>query len=124
MKTILICLLLLLPSIAQAEILSTHFDKKEFACKCCGLYIKNKELLFKLELLRARLNKPIIITSGTRCIKHNKEVGGVSNSQHTKGKAVDIKVKGVNPKLVAQEAKKCGFTWIKVYSTWTHIDTR
>ena len=104
--------------------LSTHFSSGELACKCCGVYVDNKELLFRLEMLRSKLGKPIIITSGYRCPKHNKEVGGVANSQHTKGTAVDIKVKGVNPAEVSRVAKQCGFTWTKVYSTWTHIDIR
>ena len=30
------------------------------------------------------------ITSGFRCYKINREVGGVPNSQHTKGQAVDV----------------------------------
>ena len=104
--------------------LSTHFSSAELACKCCGVYVENKELLFRLEMLRAKLGKPIIITSGYRCPRHNKEVGGVANSQHTKGTAVDIKVAGYTPAQVAQLAKQCGFTWTKVYSAWTHIDIR
>ena len=44
-----------------------------------------------LEKIRKAWGKPIVITSGYRCEKLNKAVGGVSNSQHCKGQAVDIK---------------------------------
>jgi hypothetical protein len=103
---------------------SKHFDSKEFACKCCGRTKINIELIIALEKLRELVGRPIIITSGYRCPKHNKEVGGVEHSQHTLGNAVDIKVKGVPPSEVAKLAKQCGFTWTKVYATWTHCDVR
>lgn len=45
-----------------------------------------------LEPLRAHLNAPIIITSGYRSPLVNKLVGGVANSQHQKGEAVDIRL--------------------------------
>lgn len=45
-----------------------------------------------LDPLRRLYGKPIIITSGYRCQKLNDLVGGVSNSWHTKGNAVDIHV--------------------------------
>ncbi len=37
---------------------------------------------------------PITISSGYRCAALNKAVGGVSNSQHMKGQAADINIKG------------------------------
>ena len=37
---------------------------------------------------------PITIASGYRCPALNKAVGGVTNSQHMKGEAVDIFIKG------------------------------
>ena len=37
---------------------------------------------------------PIQISSGFRCAALNKAVGGVSNSQHMKGQAADINIKG------------------------------
>lgn len=46
-----------------------------------------------LDPLRRIHLKPIIITSGYRCEKLNKAVGGVANSWHTKGNAADIHIK-------------------------------
>jgi zinc D-Ala-D-Ala carboxypeptidase len=45
-----------------------------------------------LEPFRVELGKAVIITSGYRCPKLNKAVGGVSTSQHMKGQAADIQV--------------------------------
>ncbi len=46
-----------------------------------------------LDTARAIAKVPFIITSGYRTPEHNKAVGGVSNSSHVKGLAVDLAVK-------------------------------
>ena len=43
-----------------------------------------------LEPLREHAGQAIIITSGYRCRRLNKAVGGVANSQHCTGEAADI----------------------------------
>lgn len=43
-----------------------------------------------LDPLREAYGKPIRVTSGYRCARLNKVVGGVENSQHTKGQAADL----------------------------------
>ena len=73
------------------------FKEKELCCKCCGqlppLARENVEALVEnvLDPLRERYGKPIVVNSGYRCPKHNKEVGGATNSQHIKGEAADIR---------------------------------
>ena len=52
----------------------------------------DKEFLFKLDEARMLAGTPFKITSGYRTEKHNKKVGGVKGSSHTKGCAVDIAV--------------------------------
>lgn len=47
---------------------------------------------FVLEPLRVAIDKPIRISSGYRCERLNKAVGGVYNSQHLKGQAADIDI--------------------------------
>ena len=49
---------------------------------------------YVLEPLRVAMNRPIKISSGYRCETLNKAVGGVYNSQHLKGQAVDIDIQG------------------------------
>ena len=58
-----------------------------------------------LEPLREHFNKPVVISSGYRCPKLNRLVGGVPNSQHQKGEAADIK-------LYSVEEGKRWFNWI------------
>ena len=73
------------------------FKEMELSCKCCGLLPpfarENIEALVEdvLDPLRERYGKPIVVNSGYRCAKHNKEVGGVANSQHLRGEAADIR---------------------------------
>lgn len=54
-----------------------------------------------LDPIRERFAVPMIITSGYRCKRVNKLVGGVDNSQHMKGKAVDFCFAGFSKKEMA-----------------------
>jgi uncharacterized protein YcbK (DUF882 family) len=68
-----------------------HFEQEEFACECgCGFDTLNPQLEYKLELARVTAKIPFVINSACRCEKHNKAEGGLSNSAHLEGKAVDI----------------------------------
>lgn len=49
---------------------------------------------YVLEPLRVAMDEPIKIGSGFRCQALNKAVGGVYNSQHLKGQAVDLCIDG------------------------------
>lgn len=51
-----------------------------------------------LEPIRERFAVPMIITSGYRTERVNALVGGVDNSQHTKGEAVDFCFAGFSKK--------------------------
>lgn len=79
-----------------------HFKKSEFRCKCgCGFDNISTNLVSILEDIRAYFGgKPLIITSGCRCSKHNSNVGGVAGSRHVSGKAVDMYISGVNTKTL------------------------
>ena len=74
-----------------------YFNKSEFTCKCgCGLNNIQLEVVKIADEVREHFGSPAIVTSGTRCEKRNKEVGGVSNSRHLKGKAIDMYVKNIS----------------------------
>ena len=62
---------------------------------------------YVLEPLREAMNEPIPISSGFRCEQLNRAVGGVSNSQHTRGQAADLCIGG------DIERGKKWFNWIK-----------
>ena len=82
-----------------------------------------KDIMFKLERAREFFGAPIIITSGYRDPSKNESVGGVKDSSHTSGKAVDIRC--ADPEM---QKKLCwalgaaGFRRIGVYSKHIHAD--
>jgi hypothetical protein len=43
-----------------------------------------------LDILRATVERPLVVSSGCRCDKHNAAVGGAPLSRHTIGCAADI----------------------------------
>ena len=103
--------------------IATNFLLSEFACKDGSkTVIVDYELVEKLQRLRDKVGKPVVITSGYRTAAYNKRCGGISTSHHLTGKAADIKVSGMTPLQVALEADKIGFKGIGVYPTFTHVD--
>lgn len=61
------------------------------------------------ERLRERCGgKPYHVTSAFRCAKHNAEVGGVSNSYHLSGRAIDGYIEGVSAVEAVSRAKILG----------------
>ena len=68
-----------------------YFKEEEFACKCgCGLNNVTQRVKEKVVKLRDVIGCAVVITSGSRCIQHNKKVGGHINSGHLSGLALDI----------------------------------
>lgn len=92
-----------------------HFSMAELECKCgCGRMEVPKGFLDKLEELRAAYGKPMIITSGYRCPKHNNAVSASGfDGPHTLG-AVDIAVSGADAHELLQHAFMIGFTGIGI----------
>ena len=79
--------------------LTNNFNKAEFDCKCgCEMpkevLINIQKLANQLQILRNKVGVSVKINSAYRCIKHNKSIGGVSNSQHVLGKAADVVING------------------------------
>ena len=48
-----------------------------------------------LEPVRAKFEKPVLITSGFRSLEVNRKLGSSDSSQHVKGQAVDFEIPGV-----------------------------
>ena len=76
-----------------------YFARGEFACKCgkfCDGYPAemDKKLIQIADRMRKDFGSPVIVSSGLRCRKHNANVGGVSNSRHLTGKAMDFCIPG------------------------------
>jgi len=76
--------------------LSEHFSKAELACHCCGTLKIEAALLDALELLRSLVGKPVVVHDAYRCPMHNQKVGGVNDSEHTRGMAADVSIPGLS----------------------------
>jgi len=85
--------------------LSEHFKLGEFTKSSSHPEVYNipsheaianlKRVCGWLEVLRKRYGGPIIINSGYRSPQLNRKIGGVKNSNHLTGCAVDIRVTGM-----------------------------
>lgn len=115
--------------------ITPHFNSREFRCKCGTPhdFQVSEDLVNKLEVVYKRLNcSKIIISSGFRCVKHDKSVGGSGTGQHTLGRAADYCCYGqdgniISSKLVCCTAQDVGFTGIANINanyTYTHSDVR
>ena len=102
------------------------FKEKEFACRCCGqlppLARENVRALVSevLDPVREKLGMPIVVNSGYRCEKHNKDVGGVKNSQHLRGEAADVTCADL-PRLKALIIENGKFDQLITYPTFLHV---
>ena len=81
------------------------------------------EFLAKLEVAREYANIPFRITSGYRTKERNIQVGGVSDSSHTKGLASDIAcTSGRERCIIIKALLDAGFNRIGVSNTFIHVD--
>ena len=78
-----------------------YFQKAEFRCKCgCGADSMEEKLVKTADKVRGYFGNPMTVSSGRRCTTHNARVGGVSNSRHLTGKAMDFCVRGMSASMV------------------------
>lgn len=108
--------------------LSKNFELSEFACKCCGQTPDPNDHEFRyfvsiLQEVRDLCKFPLKIVSGYRCEKHNKKVGGVKDSSHLKGIAVDIEITNDYSRLILiQSALEVNIKRIGISKTFIHLD--
>ena len=87
-----------LPKVDWNEV--KYFDKNEFRCNCGGKYCTgfpaepHPQLVKVADRVRGHFGSAALISSGVRCETHNANVGGVSNSRHLTGKAMDFRISG------------------------------
>ena len=77
-----------------------YFTRDEFKCQCGGRYCNGypaepSQILLKCaDQVREYFGASVNVTSGLRCPTHNANEGGVYNSRHVTGKAMDFYVTG------------------------------
>ena len=78
-----------------------YFTRDEFKCKCGGRYCNGypaemqKEVVAVANRARRIFGARAYVISGLRCAQHNANEGGVANSQHMYGEAIDLCIEGV-----------------------------
>ncbi len=104
-----------------------HFKPSEFACKCgqCdgGAERMDYDLLKMLDQAREEAGVPFKITSGYRCAEHNAAVGGVKDSAHVYGFAVDIAALSSPARYaVVRALLMLGARRVGIADTFVHVD--
>lgn len=102
------------------------FSPQELACRGTGQLMLVPEAMDKLQALRDRIGRPIIINSGYRSPAHNKAVGGAKASRHMLGLAFDCRQDNQNPQEFIEAAIAVGFRGIGTYpkQNFIHVDGR
>lgn len=116
----------------QAVQLTKNFKSTEFDCHgkgCCSETLVDQKLVEYAQKIRDHFGKPVNVSSGYRCLTHNRSIGSGDGSQHVKGGAADIYINGVAPIEIARYAENLGIKGIGLYETeadgyFVHIDVR
>lgn len=108
----------------------TYFDRSEFACHCGGKHCNGypaepqEKLIRVADRVRKALGGAATVSSGVRCSRHNSSVGGVSNSRHLAGKAMDFCIAGKSAEQTlayVQNQPEIRYAYA-IDSTFVHMD--
>lgn len=103
-----------------------HFAAHEFTCRCgCGANLTTSELLDVAEDIRHAFgDKPLIISSGTRCQRWNDGLSNsAKNSKHLTGEAFDGTIHDVPANKVVEYVNNSGIGWsYAIDSNYFHVN--
>lgn len=110
-----------------------HWLPEEFRCRC-GEYhepycdgfpvLPDRTLLELADDIRAQFGKPAHRSSAIRCPQHNADEGGVANSRHLSGKALDFFIEGITGAQLlsaVQKDPRCRYAYI-ISGQYVHMD--
>jgi D-alanyl-D-alanine dipeptidase len=97
-----------------------HWRSSFYPCIIAAPYQGALKVHEVLDPAREKLGSPIVVNSGYRCPKHNKEVGGVANSQHMRGEACDIRCTD-NKRLVQIIEQGGKYDQLIIYPSFIHV---
>ena len=104
-------------------ITSKYFKEAEFKRLGCSLQNMDQRLMNMLDAARGLAGIPFVLTSAYRNPEKNKAVGGVGNSAHTRGLAVDISCPNGRARwLIVINAINAGFKRIGIGDNFVHLD--
>lgn len=107
-----------------------YWSREEFRCRCGGKYCNgfpaepNQTLVELVDDIRHKAGRPGIPSSGLRCPTWNSIQGGVENSDHCKGKALDFSIEGMSGEqllTLAQSDPRTRYAYI-IDGGWVHVD--
>ena len=107
-----------------------YWSREEFRCLCGGKYCNgfpvepNQILVELVDDIRHKAGRPGIPSSGLRCKTWNALQGGVANSDHMEGKALDFSVEGMSGSqllALAQADSRTRYAYI-IDGGWVHVD--
>ncbi|MCC5987294.1 MAG: DUF882 domain-containing protein [Pararhodobacter sp.] len=103
-----------------------NFSPAEIACRGTGQLKLNPAAMDRLQALRDRLGKPMILRSAYRTPEHNRSVGGAPRSKHMEGIAFDVSMANHDRQAFIAAAEAVGFGGIGTYprSNFIHVDAR
>lgn len=104
-----------------------YFKPSEFKCRCkraeCDGVDVDKGFLAKLEELREKWGRPLVVTSGVRCAWWNEQIKGAPKSMHLRGKAADLKTANLNEaRALHALADVLGFGGVEIGKGFIHVD--
>ena len=106
--------------------ISAHFNSQEVSCRCgCGQTIIHPAVIGLIECIRGKVG-PLEVTSFNRCRTYNQVCGGVDNSFHMYGLAVDIYAPNCSLDFLVEVARAAGADGIGIYrqQNFVHVDKR
>ena len=80
-----------------------YWTREEFRCRCGRYHAPycdgfpaepQRKLVELADKVRQHFGRPGYASSGLRCSQHNRDSGGVSNSRHLTGRALDFRIEG------------------------------
>lgn len=93
--------------------------------KCGGFPVEPSETLMRLaDKVREKAGRPMVPTSTVRCKAHNAAVGGVWNSRHLNGTAMDFYIRGwsaAQTLAAVQQQKNVRYAYA-IDGTCVHMD--
>ena len=99
-----------------------NFSPAEIACRGTGKLLINEPALDKLQALRDRLAKPLIVRSAYRSPAHTQAIGGAPRSRHLDGAAFDIAMTNHDPVAFEEAARAVGFKGLGLYPESIRVD--
>ena len=108
-----------------------YIRPEEARCRCGGKYcsgfpaLPDREMLELADDLRRKTGRALIRSSFLRCPQHNANEGGVGNSKHMRGKALDFMLEGMSGQELYQLAKadpRTSYTYVIGNGPYVHVD--